>query len=127
MDTEKLENGTLHHWTPQEVHSAMEAGEVVLIDVRTPQEYALERIKGALLSPMQELDAMHLPEPTRAKPVVLHCGSGVRSRKMAELMLEAGWSEAAHLAGGMGAWKKAKLAYVGLDVSTGAPTDKTDE
>ena len=39
-------------YTPEETRAALAAGEIVLIDVRTPQEYAVEHIEGALLMPM---------------------------------------------------------------------------
>ena len=35
--------------TPQQIHDAMARGEIVLIDVREPSEYAAERIHGAML------------------------------------------------------------------------------
>ncbi|MBI6628264.1 rhodanese-like domain-containing protein [Pontibaca salina] len=125
MKSEQIETGTLHHWTPQEVSEALESASIVLIDVRTPQEFAFERIRGALLSPMQELDPAHMPRPIEGRPVVFHCGSGMRSRKMAELAMQAGWAEANHMEGGFGAWKKAGLTYIGTQMSTGAPKDMT--
>ena len=47
MKTETVENGTLENWTPAEVKEAFDRDEIVLIDVRTPQEYGFERIEGA--------------------------------------------------------------------------------
>lgn len=106
--------------TPDQLAEVMERHEVVLIDVRTPQEYALERIPGALLMPMQEFDAAALPTQD-GKRVVFHCGSGVRSAKMAQKYLDQHGGTVAHLGGGMGAWKKAGQPYVGTDMPTGAP------
>lgn len=123
MKSEKCDNGTLHHWTPQEVCDALGADSIILIDVRTPQEFAFERIRGALLSPMQELDPGHLPRPGEGRPLVFHCGSGVRSRKMAELAMQAGWSEANHMDGGFGKWKETGLTFIGTEMSSGAPKD----
>ncbi|WP_424928976.1 rhodanese-like domain-containing protein [Amaricoccus tamworthensis] len=111
----------LENWTPERVKTALDAQEIVLIDVRTPPEYMMEHIKGALLMPM----AFFRPEalPTQdGKRVVLHCGSGVRSAKMGEIAIEAGLSPLAHMEGGFGAWKQAGLAYTGTDMATGAPT-----
>lgn len=120
MKTESTANGTLEHWTPQEVAEAFARDEIVLIDVRTPQEYGFERIDGALLAPMQAFDARHLPGQ-EAKRIVLHCGSGVRSKKVAEMCQQAGIDRIAHMEGGFGAWKEAGLAYTGTDMTTGAP------
>lgn len=121
MQSDTTANGTIENWTPQEVAQAHAENRIVLIDVRTPQEYAFERISGALLLPMQEFDADHLPDPNMGKPVVFHCGSGVRSRKMAEAALAAGWDKAAHMEGGFGAWKQSGQTYIGTDMSNGAP------
>ncbi|MDG4650270.1 rhodanese-like domain-containing protein [Roseibacterium sp. SDUM158017] len=123
MRTQKIENGTLEVWTPDEVAKAMSEGRVVLVDVRTPQEYAHERIAGAMLLPMQDFDAAFLPDA--GKPLVLHCGSGIRSARMAESMLAAGREKVAHMEGGMNAWKQAGLTYVGTDPATGAPKRMT--
>ena len=50
MKSEKFENGTVETWTTQEVSDAFASNEIVLIDVRTPQEFTFERIGGALLA-----------------------------------------------------------------------------
>lgn len=107
-------------WSPQQVSAALQAGEIVLIDVRTPQEYMLEHIEGALLAPMAFVDPRTLPGQ-ESKRIVLHCGSGARSGKVASACLEAGLERMAHMEGGFGAWKAAKLPYVGTDMATGAP------
>ena len=120
MKTEEINGGQLQHWTPQEVAEAQAAGAVTLIDVRTPQEYALERIDGALLSPLQSFDPIDMPCQD-SKPIVFHCASGGRSEKVARRCLDAGFSSVAHMAGGLGAWKEAGLAYTGTEKSTGAP------
>ena len=38
--------------TPQQIHDAMARGEIILVDVREPSEYAVERIHGAMLFPL---------------------------------------------------------------------------
>jgi len=120
MKTEETNKGTLENWTPQEVVEAFERDEIVLIDVRTPQEYSFERIDGALLAPMQAFQAVHMPGQGE-KRIVFHCGSGVRSKKVAEMCLNAGIDRIAHMEGGFGAWKEAGLTYTGTDMTSGAP------
>ncbi len=126
MENEKTENGTLENWTPQEVKDAIERNEIVLIDVRTPQEFGLERIDGALLAPMQSFKPEHMPSQSDKK-IVFHCGSGMRSRKVAMEYLTSGNERVAHMDGGFGAWKKAGLDYTGTDVSSGAPKTMKSE
>lgn len=120
MKSESLNNGTLENWSPEEAAAAFKREEIVLIDVRTPQEYSFERIEGALLAPMQAFDPGHLPGQSE-KRIVLHCGSGARSRKVAEKCLDAGFESIAHMEGGFGAWKEAGLPYTGTDMASGAP------
>lgn len=125
MTSEELNGGTLETWTAEEVAVAFKDNRIVLIDVRTPQEYALERIRGALLAPMQNFDPAHLPRGGD-QTLVLHCGSGVRSRKVAGMCLEAGFDRIAHLDGGFGAWKQAGQPYIGTDPATGGPRPMND-
>ena len=117
MRTETVNGATLEHWTPAELEQARQKGEIVIIDVRTVPEFAFERIPGALLAPMAEIDPNALP--TGPKRVVFHCGSGIRSRRVAEMCMAAGLDRAAHLEGGFAAWKQAGMAYIATDPATG--------
>ena len=107
------------------VAKLFEADEIVLIDVRTPVEYAFEHIRGALLSPLASFDTRHLPDQSK-KRIVFHCGSGMRSKMVAEKCLAAGHEKVTHLGGGFAAWKKASLPYIATNPATGAPFDKRD-
>lgn len=115
-----MADSELEDWSPEEVKTALDKGEIVLIDVRTPQEFLMERIEGALLAPMASFAATSLPTQTD-KRIVLHCGSGARSKKVGDGCLAAGLAPMAHMAGGFGAWKEKKLPYIGTDMATGAP------
>lgn len=110
----------LEDWTPERVKRGLDAQEIVLIDVRTPPEYMMEHVSGALLMPMAFFQAGSLPAQD-GKRIVLHCGSGVRSSKVAKMAMEAGIVPLAHMQGGMAAWKAAGLPYVGTDMASGAP------
>jgi rhodanese-related sulfurtransferase len=120
MKTETKGGAVFEEWTPAELQAAFERDEVVIIDVRTPQEYAFEHIEGALLAPMATFKPRNLPTQD-GKRLVFHCGSGVRSRRVSEACLEAGFERIVHLAGGFTAWKGAKLPYVAINPATGAP------
>jgi rhodanese-related sulfurtransferase len=98
---------------PSELAILLHAGKVLLIDVREPAEYASERIAGALLYPLSTFDATTLP-PDGSRRVVFHCGSGKRSLTAAERRLGASETHAAHLGGGIAAWKAASLPVIAL-------------
>ena len=119
MKTENLIGVTLQTLSPQEVKDKMDNNEIVLIDVRTPFEYGFEHILGALLFPLASFDPKKLPSQ-EGKPIVFHCGSGMRSHKIAELCAQAGISPLAHMDGGLGGWKQAKLPHMAIDPNTGA-------
>mgnify|MGYP006281858347 FL=1 len=120
MKTEQVGEATFETWTPEEVFEGCRKGEIVVIDVRTPQEYMFEHVEGALLMPMPFFKPEMLPGQTE-KRIVLHCGSGVRSEKMARLAMERGLDRIAHMEGGFAAWKEKKLPYIGTDMASGAP------
>lgn len=110
----------LHKWSPEKIKTALDNEEIILLDVRTPQEYLFEHIEGALLFPMSGFKAGSLPKSSE-KQIVLHCGSDARSGKIGELCLANGIEKLAHMEGGFGAWKKMELPYIGTDMATGAP------
>jgi rhodanese-related sulfurtransferase len=99
---------------PTEVARLLKAGKILLIDVREPAEYAAERIHGALLYPLSTFEAAALP-PDGPRRVVFHCGSGKRSLAAAEKRLADGQPHAAHMAGGIAAWRAAGLPVIALE------------
>lgn len=112
----------LQELTPTEVHDALRAHRIVLIDVREPQEYVNERIHGALLFPLATFDPAALPVGER--PVVLHCGSGKRSAMAVAKCIADGVPVTAHLKGGIMAWKHARFPTISVDPNTGAVVDR---
>jgi rhodanese-related sulfurtransferase len=97
--------------TPAEVKAGLDKGDVILIDVREPDEYRSERIAGAINHPLSRLDPNALPL-TSGKTVVLHCAAGGRSARAVTACKANGVDVTRHLAGGIGAWKAAGLPTV---------------
>jgi rhodanese-related sulfurtransferase len=87
----------------------MERGEVVLIDVREPAEYAAERIPGARLVPLSTFAPAQV-RVEAGKKLVLHCVMGGRSAQAGQQLLAAGFAEVYNLREGMQAWKAAGYA-----------------
>lgn len=94
--------------TPQEVALGLEEGRIVLVDVREPNETAVERIPGSVLIPLSIFDPAEIPEP-EGRDVVFSCRSGRRSVTASLAAQEQGFAYASHLAGGILAWKAAGL------------------
>ena len=77
----------------------------VLVDVREPNEYEINRIPGSILIPKGEfLNGNALGQLPSDKQVVLHCKSGVRSAEALAVVKGAGYSDAVHVGGGVVAW-----------------------
>ena len=113
----------IRHLDAEDVRKGLADRTIVLIDVREPQEFAAERIHGALLFPLSTFDPQALPEAHKRK-LVFHCGSGKRSAMAVAQCAAAGLTHTAHLTGGIAAWKQAGFATVTIDPETGQVQDK---
>ena len=99
---------TIPEIDPATVDVWLRSGEVILIDVREPDEYARERIATARLVPLSRFDPGAVPI-NGAGRIVTQCRSGRRSLEAAARLMSAGRSEVFSLKGGIEAWKAAGL------------------
>ncbi len=102
----------LNDLSPEVAATMIKNGDVVLIDVREPNEFVASRIPGALLHPLSTFDPAALPaDPNR--PVIFHCAGGVRSATAAEKYRDhVGCDRVGHIAGGLGAWAQCGLPVI---------------
>lgn len=90
---------------------AMKPGEFTLLDVRTQKEYESGYMKGAILIPDYELATkMNDRLPHKEKPIFVYSRSGIRSKKAAKLLADAGYRKVYEL-GGIINWNYALLSY----------------
>ncbi len=113
----------MENWTPQQTATALEAGEIILVDVREAGEYHEARIPGALLMPLSTFEPKALPVG-QGRKVVLHCKAGGRSARAIELAQAAGVDVDTHMMGGIGEWIEQGLPYYQLDPATGQMVPK---
>jgi rhodanese-related sulfurtransferase len=99
---------TVRDLTPEEVARGLQEGRMVLVDVREPNETAIERFPDAVLVPLSAFDPTEIPEPA-GREVVFACRSGRRSVTASLAAQEQGFAYGSHLAGGILAWKAAGL------------------
>ena len=77
----------------------------VLVDVREPNEFEINRIPGSVLIPKGEfLDGTALGKLPSDKQIVLHCKTGIRSAEALAVVKGAGYQDAVHVGGGVSAW-----------------------
>lgn len=91
--------------TPEEVLARQQANpEVLLLDVRMPEEWESHHIPGALLLPMDTLlERLHELDP--ARETIVLCEHGMRSQSVAHyLATQADFQNVASMEGGMSVW-----------------------
>ncbi len=96
--------------TPEELKAK---DEVVLIDVRTPEEFAAGHIKDAVnVNIFDQNFKKELEAFDKKKPVSVYCKVGGRSAKAAAIMREMGFEEVYDLEGGIQNWERAGMEIV---------------
>jgi rhodanese-related sulfurtransferase len=98
----------VHDLTAQDVSEGLAEGRYLLIDVREPNEVAVDAYPDAVVVPLSRFDPRDIPDP-HDKQVVFACRSGKRSVTASLAAQAAGLVYDKHLAGGMLAWKAAGL------------------
>jgi rhodanese-related sulfurtransferase len=101
--------------TVEEASRELDAGEVLLVDVREPAERAQNgAIGGAVEAPRGMLEfwadpasPYHRDEFDPNRRIILHCASGGRSALAAVTLQDLGYTNVAHMDGGITAWKEA--------------------
>lgn len=92
--------------TPLELKERLAKGEdIVLLDVRQPEEHAEKCIAHSLLIPLNELpERMDELEQYKGREIILYCRSGNRSGQAMHFLEASGFTHLKNLKGGMLAW-----------------------
>jgi len=85
----------------EDIKHGLQAGSILLVDVREPHEYAAGHIPGSVSHPLSTFDPSLLPE---GKRVVFSCAAGVRSVRALEFAQAAGRDIREHYKGGFKDW-----------------------
>ncbi len=106
--------------------------DIILLDVRTPEEYEEVHLKGATLLPVQQLsqqslNGIGLGEDMKDKEIYLYCRSGSRSQTAYNIMESLGYTNVKSIAGGMIHWEEDKYPFTESGAYRGGMmTDKDD-
>ena len=79
----------------------------LLVDVRTPEEFASGHLFGAVNIPLSEFQnnlSKWTPRLPRDVPIILQCKAGSRSAQATQILVEAGFTNVLNLEGGITGW-----------------------
>ncbi len=94
----------------------------LVLDVRTPGEYAEGHIPGAVLLPVCALRGdLHALGRYRNRPVVTVCEIGARSAEAARILLASGFADVRNYRDGMAAWRRTGPVVRGVSSRTPIP------
>jgi len=80
--------------TAEEAKEIIDTQEVIILDVRTQEEFKEKHIEGALLIPDYELENLAESKlPDKNKKILVYCRSGNRSESAARLLIDMGYTD----------------------------------
>ena len=92
--------------SPRQLAARLEGGEdLLVIDVREPEEYELARIEGARLLPLSRFDEW-APSLDPAVEIVVVCHHGMRRAQICALLARQGYRKMRNLTGGIDRWSR---------------------
>ena len=114
-DLVKAAKQQIENLTPLQVKDELSNTETVLIDIRESEELKQNgKITGAIHAPRGMIEfyadaslPYHKPEFDKTRRIILQCASGGRSALAAQTLKQMGFTNVAHLDGGLKAWKEA--------------------
>ena len=105
---------TIPEVQPAQLQSRLEAGEqIVVIDVREPDEFAKGKVPGAYTIPRGVLEGQVDGRLPRESTVVLYCAGGARSALACKSLAEMGFTKVENLQGGFSNWLNSGLPVEG--------------
>jgi rhodanese-related sulfurtransferase/glyoxylase-like metal-dependent hydrolase (beta-lactamase superfamily II) len=104
-------------WPTERVSAPVVAEELaaadppLVLDVRSPREWATKHIEGSVNLPLNHLQE-RVAEIPRDRRIAIHCAGGYRSSIAASILHQYGITNLIEMAGGLAAWDAAKLPVV---------------
>ncbi len=110
----------IENLTPLQVKEELSKSGTVLIDIRESDELKQNgKITGSVHAPRGMIEfyadptlPYHKPEFDKEKRIILQCASGGRSALATKTLMQMGYTNVAHLDGGLTGWKEAGLPTV---------------
>ena len=93
--------------TAEEVKRALDTkADVIIVDVRTPDEHRKGHLEGSLLLPVDTVSEKAASVlKNKKKTLYIYCLSGSRSVKATDILLKLGYTKAFNMTSGLLAWR----------------------
>ncbi|MHA1448987.1 MAG: rhodanese-like domain-containing protein [Candidatus Hodarchaeales archaeon] len=126
-----IESGLLNGWIPAGYFITISVTEasnlvisnsnLVIIDVRSQQEYNEGHIGGAILIPLNELNTTSSLPVDKESPIIVYCHSGLRSAIASQQLEDQGYTKVMNMEGGFNEWLIAGFTSGTMRVTTNDP------
>jgi rhodanese-related sulfurtransferase len=87
-----------------ELLSSTDGKDLILLDVRSPDEYAVSHLRGAQLTPSERSALNVLRGAEKDRLIVVYCSVGYRSASMTQRLMTRGYTNVHSLEGGLFEW-----------------------
>ena len=122
LTVSQISPDTLQSW----LDKSPQRENLLLLDVREPEEYAISHLQGAQPAPSKDEVLKALQGVPVDQPIVLYCSVGYRSSELAQFLMKKGYTEIYNLEGSIFAWaNEGRPVYRGKEqVKVVHPYDK---
>ena len=119
----QVSTDTLQSWLDE----SPQRENLLLFDVREPEEYAVSHLQGAQPVPSKDEALKALQGAPSDQRIVLYCSVGYRSSELAQFLMKKGYTEVYNLEGSIFAWaNEERPVYQGNErVTVVHPHDRT--
>lgn len=105
----------------EQLQESLEADEeLVILDIRSKEEYEVSHIDGAKMIEYDDFSDEDVKDLPADAKIIVYCSVGYRSEKVGEQLLDLGYKYVKNLYGGIFQWKNDGYKVVNLDST---PTD----
>ena len=99
-------NGNIRDISANNLANQLERSDMLILDVRTPQEYAAGHVPSAINMPHTSVKSqLEKLQEYKDKTIVIYCKSGRRAAMARQTLTDAGFKQLLHLDGDMDGWQ----------------------
>lgn len=107
---DKSAPASIKHVDPRNAQKLLSQTNIVILDIRTPEEFNSYHIAGATNIDFNSSDfEQRIGSLDKSKAYLVHCASGGRSKRSLKIFQKYDFQSVYHLDGGIVAWKDAGL------------------